>query len=84
MNLNYGETAHSNIQKVKYEKLLDFTIFPNSTNDEIFIDLKKYEGKAVEIVMADINGKIIFTPFRTASFGFECYQKSFLWSCYKN
>jgi hypothetical protein len=60
MNLNNGETAYSNIQKVKYEKLLDFTIFPNPSSDEVFVDLKKYEGKAVEIFMADINGKIVF------------------------
>jgi GEVED domain/Secretion system C-terminal sorting domain len=60
MNLNNGEIAYSSIQKMKYEKLLDFTIFPNPSSDEVFIDLKKYEGKAVEIIMADINGKIVF------------------------
>jgi hypothetical protein len=60
MKLNNGETAYSSIQKVKYEKLLDFTIFPNPSSDEVYLDLKKYEGKAVDIFMADINGKIVF------------------------
>lgn len=60
MNLNNGETVYSSIQKAKYEKLLDFTIFPNPSSDEAYIDLKKYEGKSVEIFMADINGKIVF------------------------
>jgi hypothetical protein len=60
MNLNNGEAVYSSIQKAKYEKLLDFTIFPNPSSDEVYIDLKKYEGKAVDIFMADINGKIVF------------------------
>jgi hypothetical protein len=59
INLSNGKTVYSPIQKANYEKLLDFQVFPNPASEEVFIDLKKYEGKTVEIFMTDITGKIV-------------------------
>ena len=38
----------------------DFTVFPNPSNDEVYIDLKKYENQTVNISISDIAGQIIF------------------------
>ena len=60
MNLNNGNVAYSNIQKVLYQKLTDFTLFPNPTNEEVFVDLKAFENKTVNISISNLIGKIVF------------------------
>ncbi len=59
MHLMNGEMRLTAPEKVHYEKLVDFTVFPNPAADEAYIDLKKYEGRAVNILLSDVAGQII-------------------------
>ncbi len=54
-----GKVDYTLIQKVFYEKLVDFTIFPNPTNDEVWIDLKRFEGRTIDIILSDVAGKVL-------------------------
>ena len=56
---NDGSSTLSEILKVHFAKLNDFTIFPNPANDEAWIDLKSFEGRTLDITMSDVAGKII-------------------------
>ena len=60
MTLNTGEVAYSNIQNVLYQKLPDFTIFPNPTSEEVFVDLKAFENKTVHLSIANVVGIAVF------------------------
>jgi hypothetical protein len=50
---------YSPIQRIDYQKLAKFTIFPNPTSDEAFLDLKDFENRTVEIIISDVAGKIV-------------------------
>ena len=54
-----GEMRLTAPEKVHYEKLVDFTVFPNPAADEAYIDLKKYEGRVVNILLSDVAGHIV-------------------------
>ncbi len=59
IHLMNGQTQSTNPQKVNYEKMADFTVFPNPASEDIYIDLKKYADKAVNITISDVAGQII-------------------------
>ena len=46
-------------QKVNYEKLPDFTVFPNPVSEDAYIDLKKYAEQTANITISDVAGHII-------------------------
>ena len=54
-----GIVDYTPIQSVFYEKMLDFTVFPNPANDEAWIDVKRFEGRTLEISLSDVAGKVI-------------------------
>ena len=56
-----GKIDYTPIQQLFYEKLPDFTIFPNPANSEVWIDLKAFEGRTLDIILSDIAGKVIHT-----------------------
>jgi GEVED domain/Secretion system C-terminal sorting domain/CARDB/Domain of unknown function DUF11 len=59
IHLMNGQTQSTNPQKVNYEKMADFTVFPNPANEDTYIDLKKYADKEVNITISDVVGQII-------------------------
>jgi GEVED domain/Secretion system C-terminal sorting domain/CARDB len=59
IHLMNGQTQSTNPQKVNYEKMADFTVFPNPANEDTYIDLKKYADKEVNITISDVTGQII-------------------------
>ncbi len=58
--LKSGEVTYSNVQSVGYNKITDFITFPNPSQDEVFIDLKAFENKSVNLFISNPIGKIIF------------------------
>ncbi len=60
MYLQNNETLYSSIQKVDFEKIADFSVFPNPALEEAYIDLKAYTERAVNISISDLSGKIVF------------------------
>ncbi len=57
--LKSGKIGYSPTQKVDYQQLASFTIFPNPTNDDAFVNLKDFENLKVEIAISDVAGKIL-------------------------
>jgi GEVED domain/Lectin C-type domain/Secretion system C-terminal sorting domain/HYR domain/Bacterial Ig domain len=63
-----GSIEYSPIRQLFYEKMLDFIVFPNPANDEVWIDLKAFENRAIEIVMTDVAGKeLLYEKIKEAS-----------------
>ena len=58
--LKTGEVTYSNVQSVGYNKITDFTLFPNPSQDEVFMDLKAFENKSVNMFISNPIGKIVF------------------------
>jgi ELWxxDGT repeat protein len=54
-----GKIGYSPTQKVDYQNLTNFTIFPNPTNEDAFLNLKAFEGLRVEIAISDLSGKVL-------------------------
>lgn len=54
-----GKIDYTPIQQLFYEKLPDFSIFPNPANSEVWVDLKAFEGHTIDVILSDIAGKII-------------------------
>ena len=59
IHLMNGQTQSTNPQKVNYEKLPDFTVFPNPVSEDAYIDLKKYAEQTANITISDVAGHII-------------------------
>jgi Secretion system C-terminal sorting domain len=57
--LKNGKIGYSPTQRVDYQKLRDFTIFPNPTDGIAFLDLKAFENLKVEISISDVAGKVL-------------------------
>jgi GEVED domain/Lectin C-type domain/Secretion system C-terminal sorting domain/PGAP1-like protein/HYR domain len=63
-----GSIEYSPIRQLFYEKMLDFIVFPNPANDEVWIDLKAFENRAIEIIMTDVAGKeMLYEKIKEAS-----------------
>lgn len=62
-----GQIVYTPNQHVFYEKLLDFTIFPNPANDEAWVDLKHFENRTIEIIISDVAGKMMLTETVTTA-----------------
>jgi hypothetical protein len=60
MELNTGEVVYSNIQSIDYQKLSDFSVFPNPTNEEVFVDLKAFENKTIQLSISNLIGQNVF------------------------
>lgn len=60
MTLNNGDVAYSNIQTVAYQKLADFSVFPNPSNEEVYVDLKSFENKTIHLSISNLIGKTVF------------------------
>jgi hypothetical protein len=56
---NNGNRRESAEIVVNMSKLLDFSVHPNPATDEVWIDLKAFEGRSIEILLSDIAGKVI-------------------------
>ena len=54
-----GTPQYSEIKKVNFSHLGDVAIFPNPANEYIDIDLKKYEGKEVNLYVYNQLGKLM-------------------------
>jgi hypothetical protein len=54
-----GKVGYSPTQRVDYQKLRDFTIFPNPTDGISFLDLKAFENLKVELSISDVAGKVL-------------------------
>jgi hypothetical protein len=56
-----GDFDYSLVKNIVNNKEADFTIFPNPARDEVWIDLKAFKGRAIDIILSDIAGKVIHT-----------------------
>jgi Secretion system C-terminal sorting domain/GEVED domain len=56
-----GTIDYTPIQQLFHEKMFDFTVFPNPAKDEVWIDLKAFEGRNLDVILSDIAGKVIHT-----------------------
>jgi len=55
---NDGTHRYSNIRTIEFELgLLDFTVYPNPTVDQLFINLKEFEGEAATVVIYNTLGE---------------------------
>lgn len=54
-----GDVAYSKVQTIVYTKGEQLSIYPNPANDEAWIDLKSFDGRAVTLVVSDMAGKVI-------------------------
>ena len=54
-----GDITYSSVQMIKYEKGDNIHIYPNPAIDEVWIDLKPFEGREVTLVLSDLGGKTI-------------------------
>ena len=52
-----GNFKYSAIQTVKRLASAPFTMFPNPATEEVFIDLKAFENRAVTLIISDVSGK---------------------------
>jgi GEVED domain/Domain of unknown function DUF11/Secretion system C-terminal sorting domain len=59
MTLNDDKVQYSSVQHVDYQTLADFTVFPNPTSNDVFIDLKMFTSKAIHISVSNIMGHIV-------------------------
>jgi hypothetical protein len=57
--LKDGKVVYSPIERVDYQKLPDFTVFPNPTQEETFVDLKNFVNQKVELSISDLAGKVL-------------------------
>jgi Secretion system C-terminal sorting domain/HYR domain len=57
--LKSGKEIYSPIERVDYQKLPDFTVFPNPTHEETFVDLKNFVNQKVELSISDLAGKVL-------------------------
>ena len=54
-----GEEAYSAVVKLNNPKTNDFAIYPNPADEEVWIDLKSFEGRQVTLVLSDMVGKTV-------------------------
>ena len=60
MILTNGDAAYSKIQSIDYLRLADFSVFPNPTNEEVFVDLKSFENKIINLSISNALGKTVY------------------------
>ena len=58
---NRGDFEYSAIQTVKRLASATVTVFPNPATEEVFIDLKAFENRAVTLTISDVSGKNLIT-----------------------
>jgi hypothetical protein len=56
-----GKRKESTEIVVYTSQMPDFTPFPNPATDEVWIDLKAFEGRNLDVILSDIAGKVIHT-----------------------
>ena len=54
-----GSEAYSNLQQINTKVTSEFSVFPNPTDEEAWIDLKSYSGKEVKLELTDLAGKTL-------------------------
>ena len=54
-----GTSAYTNVQQINTRVATDFTVFPNPTDEEAWIDLKAFAGKEVTLTVSDLAGKTL-------------------------
>jgi GEVED domain/Secretion system C-terminal sorting domain/SprB repeat len=67
--LRNGQTIFSNIKIVDLSPLSAFTIYPNPTSGQFFIDLTEFDQKEVSVKIFNILGKLIFSKIMVAEGG---------------
>jgi cephalosporin-C deacetylase-like acetyl esterase len=72
-----GETIYSNVKKVDFTGLADFSVFPNPSNGTFSIDSEAFLGKSLTIRLLDARGitvrteNILEIAQKTTDFNFE-------------
>ena len=59
MTFNNGDVAYSNIQNIDYQNITNFTVFPNPTSEEVYVDLKAFENKTINLSITNLVGKTV-------------------------
>ena len=54
-----GNVVYSDIKKINNSKFNDFTVYPNPTNKDAWVDLKSFEDQQVTLVLSDMTGKTL-------------------------
>ena len=54
-----GTSAYTNVQQINTKVAADFSIFPNPTDEEAWLDLKAFAGKQVTLTVSDLAGKTL-------------------------
>jgi hypothetical protein len=54
-----GTVTYTDIQQINTRVSSDFSVFPNPTDEEAWIDLKAFAGKEVKLELTDLAGKTL-------------------------
>ncbi len=80
--LNDGSEAYSTIRYVTFENELDkFSVYPNPTLHEVYVNMKEYEGKAATIQIHNLLGQTLAEqkfdqlPVESIRFDLENYKE---------
>ena len=58
-NLVNNTSIYSNIEHINYKELSNFSLFPNPATEEVFINVKEFENKEINITLLNSIGAII-------------------------
>jgi hypothetical protein len=69
-----NKTYFSDIQKLQFNSLESFSIYPNPANNSVFLKIQSLNQTIAEVRVFDVSGKLLFTDKLTLRTGMNQFS----------